>query len=177
MLEPEGAPLLPVQFPELRPIWILSISKMGDVASTPSQLKTNEKVLAEDSIWNSLPVMVHAVAAEREPIVANVPSSFDTVNEQPSGVTPEDGTLYANEYQYDPFVAGVSNVCDNVAVTSSNVGWNRANPLPSYAVSEDAISRLCLDGAADEFTPPQTISTSSNVQPVLLHSKLGLLSI
>jgi hypothetical protein len=78
---------------------MLSISRSGDAVSAPSQLKTKEKVLAEEVIWNSNPVMVQALAVDKEPIVARVPSSFDTVKVHPSGVSPEAGTLYANEYQ------------------------------------------------------------------------------
>ena len=66
---------------------------MGESVWAPLQLNANEKVLADDSISNSFPVIVHEDAAESEPIVASGPSSFETVNVQPSGVTPEGGTL------------------------------------------------------------------------------------
>jgi hypothetical protein len=66
----EYPPLVPfgadVQFPLLRPSRMLSISSIGVSVSMPSQLKTKEKVLAESSMVNSLPVMVQAVAVERE---------------------------------------------------------------------------------------------------------------
>ncbi len=75
----------------------------------PSQLKTNENVLTSSAILNSLPVMVHALAEPSELIVANTPSSEDTVRVHPSA-PPEGGTRYAKLYQYDPFVAGVASV-------------------------------------------------------------------
>jgi hypothetical protein len=96
---PPVVPFPPVQLPLLRPNLMLSISRSGVAVSAPSQLKTKEKVLAEEVIWNSNPVMVQALAVDKEPIVARVPSSFDTVKVHPSGVSPEAGTLYANEYQ------------------------------------------------------------------------------
>ncbi len=66
-----------------------------------------------------------------------------------------------------------------MAVTSSKLGWNRAKAVPSYAVSGEEMSRLCLEGGTEavEETPPHTISTSSRAQPVSLHSKLGFSSI
>lgn len=50
-------------------------------------------MLADDSMSNSFPVTVHEPAAESDPMVANVPSSLDTVKVHSGGVNPDVGTL------------------------------------------------------------------------------------
>jgi hypothetical protein len=101
---------------------------MGELVA---QSNTHEKVLTELAIWNSRPVMVHAVADVRALMVFRTPSSLDTVSVHASDVSAPAGTRYANEYQYVPLVAGEAKVWDNLAVSSSTLGAKRANPVPS----------------------------------------------
>lgn len=63
-----------------------------------------------------------------------------------------------------------------MAVSYPEVGCRRAKPLPSYAGSEDAISRLetlSISPSSLSLLPPQTISAASKVQPLTEHSNDG----